>query len=46
MHSGTLADATLDRLVHNSHHVTLKGGSMRKRRATVTAVEATSTLPG
>jgi DNA replication protein DnaC len=31
----TLADAILDRLVHNSHRVILKGGSMRKhKRAT------------
>lgn len=31
----TLADAILDRLVHNSHRVNLKGGSMRKhQRAT------------
>ena len=29
----TLADAILDRLVHNAHRVTLKGDSMRKRRA-------------
>jgi DNA replication protein DnaC len=28
----TLADAILDRLVHNSHRVALKGASMRKRR--------------
>jgi DNA replication protein DnaC len=34
----TLADAILDRLVHNSHRVTLKGGSMRKhKRNTVAA---------
>jgi DNA replication protein DnaC len=31
----TLADAILDRLVHNSHRLALKGGSMRKRRGTV-----------
>jgi DNA replication protein DnaC len=36
----TLADAILDRLVHNSHRVNLKGGSMRKRKST-TAVVAT-----
>lgn len=30
----TLADAILDRLVHNSHRVTLKGGSMRKHKRT------------
>lgn len=28
----TLADAILDRLVHNSHRVNLKGGSMRKQK--------------
>ena len=28
----TLADAILDRLVHNSHRVNLKGGSMRKHK--------------
>ena len=28
----TLADAILDRLVHNSHRLNLKGGSMRKRK--------------
>lgn len=30
--SPTLADAILDRLVHGAHKITLKGGSMRKRR--------------
>ena len=29
----TLADAILDRLVHNAYRITLKGESMRKRRA-------------
>jgi DNA replication protein DnaC len=29
----TLADAILDRLVHNSYRVTLKGGSMRKHKS-------------
>lgn len=29
----TLADAILDRLVHNSHKIVLKGGSMRKKRS-------------
>ena len=28
----TLADAILDRLVHNSHRLNLKGGSMRKHK--------------
>ena len=30
----TLADAILDRLLHNSHKVQLKGESLRKRNAT------------
>jgi len=29
----TLADAILDRLVHNAHHIKLKGESMRKQNA-------------
>ncbi|MDO9714336.1 ATP-binding protein, partial [Paracraurococcus lichenis] len=29
----TLADAILDRLVHNAHRIELKGESMRKLRA-------------
>lgn len=29
----TIADAILDRLVHNAHHINLKGTSMRKKRA-------------
>jgi len=29
----TLADAILDRLVHNAHRITLKGDSMRKKRS-------------
>jgi DNA replication protein DnaC len=29
----TLADAIMDRLVHNAHNITLKGDSMRKRMA-------------
>ncbi len=32
----TLADAILDRLVHNAYKITLKGGSMRKRRTKLT----------
>ena len=27
----TIADAILDRLIHNSHKIVLKGGSMRKQ---------------
>lgn len=30
----TLADAILDRLIHNAHTISLKGESMRKRKAT------------
>jgi len=30
---GTIADAILDRLVHSSHRINLKGESMRKKRA-------------
>lgn len=32
----TLADAILDRLVHNAHRITLKGDSMRKQRSSIT----------
>ena len=33
----TLADAILDRVVHNAYKITLKGDSMRKRTAKLTA---------
>jgi len=33
----TLADAILDRIVHSAYRITLKGESMRKRLATLTA---------
>lgn len=33
----TLADAILDRLVHNAHRLTLKGESMRKKNALLTS---------
>ncbi|SPS02835.1 transposase (fragment) [Cupriavidus taiwanensis] len=36
----TLADANLDRLVHQAHKVALKGESMRKRTATDTKKRA------
>jgi len=36
----TLADAILDRLVHNAHRIALTGESMRKQRSTVSASEA------
>ena len=32
----TLADAILDRLIHNAHKITLKGDSMRKKKSTLT----------
>lgn len=32
----TLADAILDRLVHNAHKINMKGGSMRKKQAKLT----------
>jgi DNA replication protein DnaC len=34
--NGTLADAILDRLVHNAHRLEMKGESMRKKRSTLT----------
>jgi DNA replication protein DnaC len=37
----TLADAILDRLVHNAYKINLKGGSMRKRKATLTRTTPT-----
>ena len=38
----TLADAILDRLVHNAYRIPLKGESMRKRRATKLTAAATA----
>ena len=35
----TLADAILDRLMHNAHRLSLKGESMRKRRSELTQSE-------
>lgn len=32
----TLADAILDRLIHNAHKIQLRGGSMRKKKANLT----------
>ena len=32
----TLADAILDRLIHNSHRINLKGESMRKTKSSLT----------
>jgi DNA replication protein DnaC len=33
----TIADAILDRLIHNSYRLTLKGESMRKQKTTLAA---------
>jgi len=33
----TVADAILDRLVHNAHRITLEGESLRKTRGSLTA---------
>ena len=43
----TIADAILDRIVHNAHRVTLEGDSMRKRKSTrpLTAAENGDTNP-
>ncbi|KAE9625315.1 ATP-binding protein [Aeromonas veronii] len=38
----TLADAILDRLMHNAHRLSLKGESMRKRRSELTESEQSS----
>jgi len=35
----TIADALLDRVVHNAHQINLKGESMRKRKASLTHKE-------
>ncbi len=39
----TLADAILDRLIHNAHKIDLKGESMRKKRKTLTDLNQEST---
>jgi len=36
----TLADAILDRLVHNAYKINLRGESMRKRQAKLTGTTA------
>ena len=36
---GPLADAILDRLVHNAYKINLRGESMRKQQAKLTATE-------
>ena len=35
----TFADAILDRLVHNAYKLKLKGGSMRKQKASLTQAD-------
>jgi len=35
----TIADAILDRLVHNAHRINLKGDSMRKKRSNLTQTD-------
>lgn len=39
----TLADAILDRLVHNAHKIALTGESMRKKRSGLTTIEGCET---
>lgn len=39
----TIADAILDRLVHNGHKIELKGDSMRKKRSSITKPSANTT---
>ena len=39
----TIADAVLDRLVHNAHRLTLKGDSLRKRAAQALMLDAAAT---
>jgi hypothetical protein len=39
----SIADAISDRVVHNAHLVTLRGGSMRKKKAVAPEVTETKT---
>ena len=39
----TIADALCDRLVHNAHVITLRGGSMRKKKALTSEIPDTTT---
>jgi DNA replication protein DnaC len=36
MDNPTVADAILDRLIHNAYKINLKGESMRKKKSTLT----------
>jgi DNA replication protein DnaC len=36
----TIADAILDRIVHNAHRISLEGDSLRKRKSTTHLTEA------
>lgn len=38
----TLADAILDRLIHNAHRINLSGDSLRKTRSSLTSTSSTS----
>ncbi len=40
----TIADAVLDRLVHNAHRLLLKGESLRKRAASASLLDAEATV--
>jgi DNA replication protein DnaC len=40
----TIADAICDRVIHNAHHVKLKGGSMRKELSNLTSAEQFNNL--
>jgi DNA replication protein DnaC len=44
MPNPTLADAILDRFVHNAYTITLKGESMRKKKSSLTAKTETCLL--
>ena len=41
----TLADAILDRVIHNDHKITLKGESMRKTKKRLTKNKPENTQP-
>ena len=41
----TIADAILDRIVHNAHRISLEGESMRKRKPHLTNAENQETNP-